>query len=87
MMLQDDLAALRAHLGPFIEYLEADLMVFSTIRGLTNSQEQANNDQNKAKDVLCAVGCEGWHKTKVDTGSSKIRGSEGYSAQSSVSSW
>lgn len=32
---EDDLAALRAHLGPYIEYLEADLRVFSTIRSLT----------------------------------------------------
>jgi hypothetical protein len=96
--VQDDLAALRVHLGPFIEYLEADLRVFSTIRGLTNnklghSQElEAGSTRRtliEAETVsqTPCVNCEDW-PAKISE-HVKIRGpnSTEYTAVSSVSSW
>jgi hypothetical protein len=85
--LQDDLAALRAHLGPFIEYLEADLKVFSTIRGLTNSQEQGNS--GAVTGGVCA-NCESWPNITAphaDDNAYKSAGADGEVKAASVSSW
>jgi hypothetical protein len=77
---EDDLAALRTHLGPYIEYLEADLRVFSTIRGILQ-------DDNFCRD------CEYPYPTSAKTenagtgGAATLYNTSSYGATSSVASW
>jgi hypothetical protein len=83
---EDDLAALRLHLGPYIDYLEADLRVFSTIRGLKQGISASNG--------ICVTGCDGWTKATISeqpsnqiTKDEDTEGTTVVKTASSVASW